>query len=98
MSIPHILIQVKPVITHLTLHILGIVLAIDVAARRIVLDRQRRVAHLRRQAVLQIQEARLTHVLYLRAGLADDCRFESGARGRAGVPAEDGERSSASAA
>ena len=79
--------------THFRIHILRIILPVDIAVRRIRLVLQRRVAHLRRQAVLEVKQARLAHVLKLRARLADDSRLE--ACTGAGVPAENRERASA---
>lgn len=75
---------------YLAVHILCIVLAVDVAARRLTLERERGVAHLRRKPVFEIQQACLTHVLYLCASLADYSGLEARARTR--VPAENSER------
>jgi hypothetical protein len=75
--------------THLGLLVLRIVLTVDIARRGFIRDPQRRIAHLRRQVVLEIEETGLTDVTGFGAGLADDCRFETHAG--AGVPAEDGE-------
>ena len=69
--------------------ILCVVLPIDFARRRLVGDAERGVADLRREVVLEVEEARLAHVARLCAGLADHRRLEAHARAR--VPAEDGE-------
>jgi hypothetical protein len=75
--------------THLGLLILRIVLTIDIAHWGLIRDPQRRIAHLRRQVVLEVEETGLTDVTGFGAGLADDCRFETHAR--TGVPVEDSE-------
>ena len=79
--------------THLGLLVLRIVLAIDIARRRLIRDAQRRISYLRREMVLEVEETRLADVARLGAGLADDRRFETHAR--AWVPPEDGEGSCA---
>jgi hypothetical protein len=75
--------------THLGLLILRIILAIDIARRRLIRDSQRRIAHLRWQMVFEVEETSLADVTSLCAGLADDCRFETHAGAR--VPAENSE-------
>ncbi len=75
--------------TYLGLLILCIVLAIDVARRRLVRHAQRRVPHLSWEMVLEVEETRLAHVARLGAGLADHRRLE--AHACTWVPAEDGE-------
>ena len=81
--------------TYLALHVLRIVLPVDVTCWSLTLHSKCRVAHLCRQSILQIQEARLANVLDLCACLADDGCFEAHAGAR--VPAEDGERTRACA-
>lgn len=78
---------------HLGILVLRIVLAVDVAGRRLVRDAERGVADLRREVVLEVEEARLAYVARLGAGLADHGRLE--AHACAWVPAEDGERARA---
>ena len=78
---------------YLGLLVLRIVLAVDIARRRLIRDAERGVAHLRREVVLEVEEARLADVARLGAGLADDGRLE--AHPRAWVPTEDGERARA---
>ena len=78
---------------HLGLLILGIVLPVDVASGCIVRGAERGVTDLRREVVLEVEEARLAHVARLGAGLADHRRLETHARAR--VPTEDGERARA---
>jgi len=77
------------VTTHLGFLILRVVLPVDVARGGLVRDAERGVADLRREVVLEVEEARLAHVARLCAGLADDRRLEAHARAR--VPAEHGE-------
>jgi hypothetical protein len=86
----------RPERTHLGLLVLRIVLPIDIARRRLIRDSQRRIAYLRRQMVLEVEETRLADVAGLCAGLADDGRFETHAGAR--VPAEDGEGTGAGSA
>ena len=81
-------------VTHLGLHILRIVLAVDITRRRIVYHAERRVANLSGKPVLEIEQTCLADVLDLRARLADDGGLE--AHARAGIPAEDGEGSGTS--
>jgi hypothetical protein len=80
-------------VTCLDLLILGVVLPVDIARGRLVRDAKCGVADLRREVVLEVEEARLTHVARLCTGLADHRRLETHAR--AGVPAENGERARA---
>ena len=75
--------------THLGLHILRVVFAIDVTRGRIVHHAERRVADLSGEPVLEIEQTCLADVLDLRARLADDSSLE--AHARAGIPAEDSE-------
>jgi hypothetical protein len=75
--------------THLGLLILRIVLTIDIARRGLIRDPQRRIAYLRREMVLEVEETCMVEVASFGAGLADGCRFE--AHAGAGVPAEGGE-------
>jgi hypothetical protein len=82
-------IYLRPTVTHLGLLILRVVLPVDVARGRLVRDAERGVADLRREVVLEVEEARLAHVACLGAGLADHRRLEAHACAR--VPAEDGE-------
>lgn len=77
-------------LAYLSLHVLRVVLAIDVAAGCLALHRQRRVPNLDWQPVHQIQQARLAHVLHFGTGLADDGRLEP--HPLAWIPPEDGER------
>lgn len=84
------------VTTHLGFLILRVVLPVDVARGGLVRDAERGVADLRREVVLEVEEARLAHVARLCAGLADDRRLEAHARAR--VPAEHGERPGARSA
>lgn len=81
--------------THLPLHILRIILPINLARRRLILQLQRRIPDLRRQPILQVQETRLADVLNLGTGLADDGGLV--AHACSGVPAEDGEGTGAGA-
>ena len=78
---------------HLGLLVLRIVLTVDIAGRRLVCDAERSIAHLRREVVLEVEEARLADVPRLGASLADDSCLE--AHACAGVPAEDGKRTRA---
>ena len=75
--------------TYLGFLILRVVLPVDVAGRGLVRDTECGVTDLCREVVLEIEEARLTHVARLCASLADDRRLEAHARAR--VPAEHGE-------
>ena len=77
--------------THFTIHILGIILPVDITARRLVLEGKGGVPDLCRKAILEVEQACLTYILDLSARLAYNCRFE--AHARAGVPAEDGKGS-----
>lgn len=81
--------------THLPLHILRIILPINLARRRLILQLQRRIPNLRGQPILQIQETRLADILNLCASLADDGSLVTHACAR--VPAEDGEGASTGA-
>ena len=65
--------------TYLVFHVLRIVLAVDVARRRLALDGQRSVTHLGRQTILEIQQTCLTDVFDLGTCLADDGRFVTSA-------------------
>ena len=69
--------------------ILRVVLSVDVARGGLVRDPERGVTDLRREVVLEVEEARLAHVARLCASLADDRRLVAHARAR--VPAEHGE-------
>ena len=82
--------------TDLGFLILRIVLPVNVARRCVVRDAECGVADLRREVVLEVEEARLAHVARLGAGLADHRRLEAHTRTR--VPAEDGERARAGSA
>jgi hypothetical protein len=82
--------------THLSLLVLRIILAIDIACQGLIRDPQRRIAHLRREMILEVEETGLADVAGLGTGLADDCRFEAHAGTR--VPAEDGEGTCAGSA
>lgn len=64
-------------VLELALNVLRVVLAIDSARRCGVLEAQRRVADLCRQAKLEIEQARLAAVLGLGARLADLGLLES---------------------
>ena len=75
--------------THLGFLVLRVVLSVDVARGGLVRNTERGVTDLRREVVLEVEEARLAHVARLCAGLADDCRLVAHARAR--VPAEHGE-------
>lgn len=77
------------VVTHLGFLVLRVVLSVDIARGGLVRDTERGVTDLRREVVLEVEEARLTHVARLCAGLADDRRLVAHARAR--VPAEHGE-------
>ena len=83
-------------LTHLPIHILSIVLPVDIATRSLVLQRERRISNLGREAVLEVEETCLAHVLDFGAGLTNDGGLESHAG--AWVPAEDGEWVSTGAA
>ena len=85
----YIHIYLRPTVTHRGLLILRVVLPVDVARGRLVRDAERGVADLRREVVLEVEEARLAHVACLGAGLADHRRLEAHACAR--VPAEDRE-------
>ncbi len=81
--------------THLALHILRIILPVYLTGWCLTLNPKGSVADLRGQAILQVQQARLTHVLDLCASLTDDGSLEPHASTR--VPTEDGERTGTSA-
>ncbi len=85
----YIYIYLRPTVTYLGLLILRVVLPVDVARGRLVRGAERGVADLRREVVLEVEEARLAHVACLGAGLADHRRLEAHACAR--VPAEDRE-------
>jgi hypothetical protein len=82
--------------TNLALHVLRIILSIHVARRRLVLQRQRRIPHLRRQPILQVQQTSLAHVLDLCARLAYHGRLKP--HPIAWIPPEHRERSCACSA
>ena len=81
---------------YLSFHVLRIVFSIDITGRRFILQCERRVAHLRGQPVLQVQQTCLTYVLDLGACLTDDGGLEPHAGAR--IPAKHGEGTGASAA
>lgn len=67
----------------------GTLTLVDVRTGRLVLAPKSSIPHLRRQAILQVQQTRLAHALDLRAGRAHLGLFESAACSR--VPPEDSE-------
>lgn len=76
--------------THLTLHILSIVLPVDLARRRVTLYSEGSVPDLGGQPILEVKKTRLADILDLCAGLTNNSSLVSHAG--AGIPAEDGER------
>ncbi|KAL1466081.1 hypothetical protein MTO96_026891 [Rhipicephalus appendiculatus] len=78
---------------HGALHVLRVVFLVDVRLGHVVTQAERVVAHLHRQAVVQVQQAGLAHVLELAARLTDFGLLE--AHPAAGTPSEDGERARA---
>ena len=70
-------IEIISYMTHLTLHVLGVVFPVNITRRSICLQSQGRIPHLSRKAVFEIQKTRLAHVLDFSTGLANDGGFES---------------------
>jgi hypothetical protein len=77
-------------VMHLTLHVLSIILPVYITCRGFVLYTKRCVPNLRRQAILQVKQTSLAHVLHLGACLANHGGFEACALAR--IPAKDGKR------
>ena len=94
LRLPHIKQRLVPL--KLRVHVLRVVLPIDVATRRVELQRQRRISYLRRQPEFEVEEACLADILDLGTSLADNGGFE--AHASAGVPAEDSEGAGAGTA
>ena len=80
--------------THLALHVLCVIFAIDVACGGLVLYSKSCVSDLGGQTVFEVKETRLTDVFDFGAGLANDGGFESCAGAR--IPSKDSKRTGAS--